>query len=103
MSEQPQRIQRKRAKGWRMPPNTKYVGRGSFWGNPFVIGKDGTREEVIEKYKEHLKHHPCNYLIFELTGFDLACWCKIGEPCHADILLKIANEAAAEIDPAASE
>jgi len=43
----PIRIQRKRTKGWKKPENAVYVGRGSEWGNPFVVGIDGTAEECI--------------------------------------------------------
>ena len=47
----PKRIQLSRAKGWRMPENTVKIDRATKWGNPFVIGEDGTREECIEKYR----------------------------------------------------
>jgi hypothetical protein len=84
------RIQRLRKKGWKMPPNTVYVGRPTRWGNPFRIGIDGTREEVIEKYrkwlKEKLKNDPA--FLEPLRGKDLACWCPLNVPCHADIIIK---------------
>lgn len=75
-----------------IPPEAVYVGRPSSWGNPFVIGKDGTREEVIEKYRDWLRSH---YWIAEaavthLRGKDLVCWCA-PLACHADVLLEIAN------------
>lgn len=104
----PQRIQRKRNKGWRMPENTIYVGRGSRWGNPFVVGRDGTATECVAKYASYLLPYthkpPSNTLetfyiseanlqdIERLRGKNLACWCKLGDPCHADWLLKMANE-----------
>lgn len=105
----PQRIQRKRTKGWRMPENTVYVGRGSAWGNPFVVGRDGNARQCVNKYiKLHTPytHRPPtngmdHFLLsvafiesaqYELKGKNLACWCKPGEPCHADFLLNIANE-----------
>ena len=71
--------------------DTVYVGRGSPFGNPFQIGKDGTREQVIMKYGAYLYQHPelvdaAKYL----EGMNLACWCA-PLPCHADILLAIAN------------
>jgi hypothetical protein len=87
------RIQRKRTKGFKMPPNAVYVGRPSQWGNDFVVGVDGTAAECVEKYREHfikptLQVHGMSY--FEpLRGKDLACWCKGGDPCHADELLKL--------------
>jgi len=84
------RIQRKRSRGWRMPKNTVYVGRPTRWGNPFEIGKDGDREEVIKKYREwlrdKLKEDP-NFLE-PLRGKDLACWCPLNKPCHVDVILE---------------
>jgi hypothetical protein len=69
-----------------------YIGRGSKWGNPFVIGKDGTREEVIEKYEKWIRSKPelLNSL-HELRNFRLGCFCK-PKPCHGDILVKIIEE-----------
>ena len=75
-------------------PDAIYVGRPSKWGNPFVIGKDGTREQVIAKYKNWLltqNQVPSNLDPDELTGKDLVCWCA-PLPCHADILLELANK-----------
>lgn len=92
----PVRIQRKRTKGWRMPPNTIYVGRPTKWGNPFKpTGPDYTVAVVdaLEKYKAYLAQKP-NLITAarrELCGKDLGCWCRLDQPCHADILLKIAN------------
>jgi len=67
--------------------------RPSKWGNPFKIGKDGSREEVINKYREWLMSKP--KLIFEakreLKGKDLLCCCA-PKSCHGDILLEVANE-----------
>ena len=65
-----------------------YIGRGSKWGNPFVIGKDGTREEVINKYEEYLLNSTelLNSL-HELKGKTLGCFCK-PKACHGDILVK---------------
>lgn len=72
------------------PKNAIYVGRPSKWGNPYKIGIDGTREEVIELYKKWLSNQ--RYLnLEELKGKDLVCWCK-PLPCHADILLELANK-----------
>lgn len=100
------RIQRKRVKGWKMPPNTVYVGRPSRWGNPFVVGKHGTAKECVEKYIKMLfpyTHHEGSmekFLVSEtnmvdvaasLKGKNLACWCALDQPCHADVLLEIAN------------
>ena len=70
-----------------------YVGRPTKWGNPFKIGKDGTREEVVKKYRLWLMDDPILMadVKYELKGHNLICWCS-PLPCHADILLKIANE-----------
>ncbi len=89
----PKRIQRKRTKGWKMPPNTVYVGRPSKWGNPFRIFEE-TREQAIEDYGYWIKSMPESYegARLQLRGKDLACWCPLDQPCHADALLEIANE-----------
>jgi hypothetical protein len=86
----PNRIQRSRAKGWRMPPNTVYVGRQTKWGNPFIIAKCGSREEAIRRFRV-LVDLGLVRDIDQLRGKDLACWCPLDEPCHADVLLEIAN------------
>jgi hypothetical protein len=104
----PQRIQRKRSPGWRMPENTVYVGRPSKWGNPFRVGTKGfeyTQAKAVELHENVLfvnkaitSGNNSGVLITideikkELKGKNLACWCKPSDPCHADILLKIANE-----------
>jgi len=74
-----------------------YIGRpkpgktSEGWGNPFRIGKDGTREEVINKYREWLQSQPeLLARIPELRGKRLGCWCK-PEACHGDILAELAN------------
>ena len=91
---QPVRVQRKRTKGWKMPPNTVYVGRPTIWGNPFDWKKLG-RKHVVEKYRiecnnPNSRHIP-TYRIKTLRGKNLACFCPLDQPCHADVLLKIAN------------
>ena len=70
-----------------------YVGRPSKFGNPFSIGKDGTREDVIKKYREWIKTRPDLIAAakIELRDKILACWCA-PQACHADVLLEIANE-----------
>lgn len=73
------------------PPNCVYIGRPSKWGNPFEIGKDGTREEVIQKYESYLlMDNKLMNDLHELKGKDLVCWCS-PLPCHGDVLLKLAN------------
>lgn len=73
------------------PKGSVYIGRGSKWGNPFIIGKDGSRDDVIEKYKIYLLESNLIGSIHELRGKDLVCFCA-PKPCHGDILLKLANE-----------
>ncbi len=103
----PERIQLKRTKGWRMPPNTVKVDRTTKWGNPFVIGQDnpfvpGTkvkdRHDAWRLYKAlagqdaGLAERARN----ELRGNNLACWCPLPhltdeDCCHASVLLALAN------------
>jgi hypothetical protein len=84
------RIQRKRVKGWKMPPNTIYVGRPTKWGNNFAGTKEG-----LEQYREHIVGNGKfmrSFNLEELRGKNLACWCPLDKPCHADILLELANK-----------
>lgn len=68
-----------------------YVGRPTKWSNPYQIGKDGTREEVIALYKRYFfGSGTAMAAAQELRGKDLVCWCA-PLPCHADILLEFAN------------
>lgn len=72
-------------------PYDIYIGRPSIWGNPYVIGKDGTREEVIQKYKEYVLNSP--ELLSQLSSLEdkiLGCWCA-PLPCHGDVLLELIN------------
>ncbi len=115
----PIRIQRKRTRGWRMPENTVSVTRPGKWGNPFPVAvfglelslrlfrraltrlwdpgdfEDSDRRKVA--YEAWLKfgcahhHHPLENVRGELGGKNLACFCPLDQPCHADILLEIAN------------
>jgi hypothetical protein len=97
MTTTPQRIQLRRTKGWRKPEGAIVVARPTRWGNPFkvdVFGQDiavrlyrqgvlrGQREQGIPTPAEIQQH---------LAGHDLACWCPLDRPCHADILLEVAN------------
>lgn len=72
--------------------NSVYIGRPSPWGNPFVIGPDGTREEVIWKFQEYLLNNRelLARVRQELKGKDLVCFCA-PEACHGDVLLYFAN------------
>lgn len=70
-------------------PYDIYIGRGSKWGNPFIIGKDGTREEVIQKYKEWILTKKSLLICLpELQGKILGCWCS-PKPCHGDVLIEL--------------
>jgi hypothetical protein len=64
-----------------------YIGRPSKWGNPFVIGRDGNRDEVIEKYRAYIVGHPTllTAVKSELKGKVLGCWCA-PQSCHGDVL-----------------
>jgi hypothetical protein len=66
-----------------------YIGRGSKWGNPFTIGIDGTRDEVIELYKKYIitQDHLMGSL-HELSGKRLGCFCY-PRKCHGDILVQL--------------
>jgi hypothetical protein len=69
-----------------------YVGRPSKWGNPFEIGKDGTRDEVIQKYENWIRTQPeLMAALPELKGKVLGCWCK-PQKCHGDVLIKLLEE-----------
>jgi hypothetical protein len=73
-------------------PYDVYIGRPSKWGNKFVIEKDGTREEVIEKYREWLlQQKDLMDDLHELKGKTLGCWCS-PQACHGDVLSELANK-----------
>ena len=73
-------------------PHDVYIGRPSKWGNPFEIGRDGTREEVIQKYEQWIRSQPeLIAQLPELKGKTLGCWCK-PKACHGDILVKLIRE-----------
>lgn len=113
----PKRIQRRRTKGWRMPDGAVYVGRGSRWGNPYrwdkyppLVWWDGESQRVsiaerrrwaVVDFKSSLAYGIGGLTNFpnlievrsELVGHDLVCWCPLDQPCHADVLLELANGA----------
>lgn len=69
-----------------------YIGRPLKWGNPFIIGPDGTREEVIRKYEDWIRGKPeLMASLHELKGKILGCWCR-PKRCHGDILIKLIQE-----------
>jgi hypothetical protein len=68
-----------------------YIGRPSKWGNPFTIGRDGDRDEVIEKYEDWLQTQPQLLAALpELQGKTLGCWCA-PQACHGDVLARYAE------------
>lgn len=93
-----------------MPANTIYVGRPTPWGNPFVVGHNGTAEQCVALYRALLAGYLCisnprdqvaaqeralahvSKHLMELKGKNLACFCSLAKPCHADILLALAND-----------
>jgi len=117
----PKRIQLSRKKGWRKPEGCIVVSRQSSWGNPFKIGgwyrrvgasycictdynvrwreTEGTEIKNAQMAKDWFQWfigQPSmitdrNEIRRELGGHDLACWCRLDQPCHADVLLEIAN------------
>lgn len=122
--ESPVRVQRRRTKGYRLPPNTVYVGRGTKWGNPFRAYSEPKYQMVVDDRTSTVKdmvlerRTPENWRAMttkavelfalhigplglyeidyseiraELAGKNLACWCPLDQPCHADVLLEIAN------------
>lgn len=102
----PVRIQRKRTGGWRKPENTVYVGRGSKFGNPFnwKLGSDtgnDPRADAVSLFRAWLfsgrgPSAPTDADIAALRGKNLMCWCPLDQPCHADVLLDLANKPVCE-------
>lgn len=116
MTAVPQRIQRKRTKGWKMPEETVYVGRPTVFGNPFTIEKAeyigykfdtaetaanfvrqcfsawlrGSTRDWMGKESEERREAIITRMP-ELRGKNLACWCSLDQPCHADVLIELAN------------
>jgi len=98
-TSKPFRVQRKRTKGWKMPKNTIYVGRPSKWGNPFKMFswidsfQIKTAKDLVEAYGLYVVSRGMpeyDLAKKELKGKNLACWCPLDQPCHADILLEVA-------------
>lgn len=124
----PKRIQRRRVKGWRMPEGAAYVGRPTVYGNPFRIGvpycgptirQANNWAEAVAAFRDWIGRDTLHPLMWDrdlivahahlkaallrgdLAGKDLACWCNTGCPCHADVLLEIANQAQVVSAPSA--
>jgi hypothetical protein len=75
-----------------MPAGAVYVGRPSRWGNPFPVAEHGPAA-AVELYRVWLLDRPAVLAAAraELAGRSLACWCPPGAPCHAEVLLDLAN------------
>ena len=95
------RIKLSRAKGHATPPNTKYVGRPTIYGNPHKIGEGGVidAKSAVGLYRADLEAMQKNNLPkFEvlmqgLVGYgNISCWCALDKPCHADVLIEFYNE-----------
>ncbi|MFI6302126.1 DUF4326 domain-containing protein [Amycolatopsis thailandensis] len=114
----PKRTQRKRTFGWRKPEGTVCVTRPSIYGNPFRVGvpycgptvrQANTPAEAVAAFRGWITLDTLHPLFWDrelivahaqlkaalargdLAGRDLACWCPLNQPCHADVLLEIAN------------
>lgn len=89
----PKRIQMTRHKPWRKDhPDAVIVARPSRWGNPIAVGSEGVpdRATAVKVFRETIPYWHVD-IRRELRGKDLACWCPLDQPCHADVLLEIAN------------
>jgi hypothetical protein len=88
------RVYSKRKGAEPAPADAVYVGRPTQFGNPFVVGVDGDQGECVEMYRDFITDPDAAVLRkrirAELRGKDLVCWCA-PKPCHADVLLEIAN------------
>lgn len=100
----PVRVQRKRTKGFKLSEaagnnlETVYVGRGSVWGNPYKSDEcaDGAAGavrcfEILVNDADEDDSYNVIMIRDQLAGKNLACWCALDSPCHADVLLKLAN------------
>ncbi len=101
MAAKPVRVRRSRAKGSRLEsPNglpVVCVSRGTRWGNPYLVDdkQAGSREASMQHYRRDLESGKLGFSMAdvrrELAGKNLACWCRLDQACHADILLEVAN------------
>jgi Domain of unknown function (DUF4326) len=88
----PRRVQLRRTKGWRKPPDAVVISRPSKWGNPYRVSEHGLAK-ALALYRRHLTEHPelVEAARNELAGKLLACWCAPEQPCHGDILLEVVD------------
>ncbi len=97
----PERIQLKRTRGWRMPAGAVKVDRTTRWGNPFSVAQAGSVAAAVDAHARWMRGEldapdgaapPASGAVrAALAGRDLACWCRLDGPCHAGLLLAIAN------------
>jgi len=97
-----------------MPPGAVYVGRPTEWGNPFRPGRQHLRKKLqpgggdnmitvldaahaVQLYRRFMSLEIRIAAPIDLKGKDLACWCSLNQPCHADVLLKLANAEGATV------
>lgn len=111
----PHRVRLSRRKGWRMPENTVRVDRATRWGNPWRVDKarevgfSGSDDDLAQACANWFRNGvqrrlpAVGYGVEEvraaLAGRNLACWCRLDAPCHADVLLEIANGPVCEAVP----
>lgn len=93
----PKRVQMRRDRPWRPDnPTAVRVDRSTQWGNKFRVGDIGVPDAAtaVRLFEDRIASHPMNRdkIRSELAGKDLACWCPLDQPCHADVLLRVANE-----------
>jgi Domain of unknown function (DUF4326) len=118
MSSAPHIVMLSRKAGWRMPKDTVKVARPTMWGNPYAVGMEripdaatavaayrwwvGSADWDAWLYSHHFSawhetqglrgEQKLSVHLEKLRGKNLACWCKAGEPCHAAVLLELANK-----------
>ncbi len=98
----PHRIRLERSAGWKMPANTLKVDRTTRWGNPFTIAECGSVAVAVAQHGRWMRGEIAapggveppsrDVLRSALAGRNLACWCALNGPCHADLLLSLANQ-----------
>lgn len=103
----PKRIQLSRQRGWRLPEGAVGVARPTRWGNPFPICEHRTRGQAVEQFRrmlngvvrgadlcghvgQYARYPDRNEIWHFLAGKDLACWCRLTDGCHADVLIAVA-------------
>ena len=95
-----ERIQLSRRPGWRLPHGALSVARPNRYGNPFIVAKPTnggniSRDQAVAMFREALFDGRLQFTVAEvrreLRGRSLACWCSLEQPCHADVLLEVAN------------